>query len=306
MTKHLPSYKKTIQTLANITKLQPNTYYPAQIWYQHLYNTIYNITHNIQEAKAIATQILAHHLGYTSTHHLLNTPLKASTQTLNKLDRHLQQLSRHEPLQYILGYTSFLGHTFKITKGVFIPRSETEQMTHHIIQQQHPAQNILDLCTGSGCIAISLKKNHKKAQIDAIDISNTALKIARENAQNLNTQINWLQLNLLHHPLPPKQWHLIVSNPPYIPLAEKKQIKPNILHQEPHQALFVPDHNPLLFYKRIALLAKQHLTQTGSLYVEIHENLSKQTAQIFKNQNLKKVQIHKDLHGKNRWITCRK
>ncbi|MEM7174105.1 MAG: peptide chain release factor N(5)-glutamine methyltransferase [Bacteroidota bacterium] len=287
-------------------QIHPHTPYPAQAWYRHIYDHLMPALGDNQECKSITTEILSHYTNYDFTAHICNTPLEADRQTLVHIQKALARIHQHEPLQYILGQTHFLTHPINLEKGIFIPRRETEEMVAYIIKKQHQPQSILDLCTGSGCIAIALKKSHPHSKVEALDIDSKALKVAQANAQQLDCPIHFFAHDLLRQSLPAQTWDLIVSNPPYIPLAEKNQLKPNVVDYEPHQALFVPDQNPLIFYTHIAKITQTHLAPNGYVYVEIHENLSQATAEIFQKIGLQKVTMHEDLQGKKRWISARK
>ena len=218
----------------------------------------------------------------------------------------LQQLLLHTPVQYVLGQTWFYNLKLKVNEQVLIPRPETEELVKWIIDEQLKQKEkftILDIGTGSGCIAIVLKKNLPHALITAIDVSNGALSIAKENAFANDAAINFLSLDFLNEEvwkqLP--AFDIIVSNPPYIPINEKDALDKNVTGFEPHTALFVPDNSPLLFYEKIALFATNHLTKNGKIYLETHEDFANQTAALFSKQ-FSSVLIKKDLPGKERMI----
>jgi release factor glutamine methyltransferase len=214
---------------------------------------------------------------------------------LQKLNDALTQLLLHKPIQYVTGECWFYKMKLKVNEHVLIPRPETEELVELIsselsVQNQKDEIKLLDIGTGSGCIAIAL-------------ISAAALTLAKENAANQKTEINFIQLNFLDE----EQWNdlpmydIIISNPPYIPINEKTKLDKNVTEFEPHTALFVPDNNPLLFYKKIAAFAKTHLKTGGKIFMEVHEDYAKETAALFFN-NYSEVLIQKDISGKDRML----
>lgn len=216
-----------------------------------------------------------------------------------------QRINQHEPIQYILGETIFYDCVIQVTPAVLIPRPETEEIVDKIIKD-HKHQSdltIMDIGTGSGCIAIALAKELHPHKIYGIDISTEALKLARTNAVVNNVNIDFQHRDILQIPL----WHeqnidIIVSNPPYIRESEKKDMQRNVLDYEPSLALFVPDQDPLLFYKKIADIAKHTLHPKGVLYIEINEALGEETKGLLKNKSFAKIDLFKDLNGKERFI----
>jgi len=223
-----------------------------------------------------------------------------------KIDKALAQLLEHKPIQYVLGEAWFYKMQFKVNKQVLIPRPETEELVEWIITDyklQIADFSILDIGTGSGCIAVSLKKNIPSANITAVDISTPALNIAKENAATHNADINFIKLDFLDESKWSKlpSFDIIVSNPPYIPIAEKIKLDKNVTEYEPGTALFVPDESPLLFYDKIARFGKTHLNKKGKIFVEIHEDFGAATAGLF-NKFYKKVTIKKDIFGKERML----
>ncbi len=279
----------------------------ASVWYREIYHTLLPVIKNPRETDAITKKLLASHLNYSALHHLMDTLLDADTATEQVLYDDLKRLCAQEPIQYVLGRTDFCGHTFVVTPDVLIPRPTTEELTQYILDN-HPSipKQVLDLCTGSGCIAISLAKAWPEATVTAMDISLAALAIARQNAKQLGVHLQLQQLDLLKEEPPPKQWEVIVSNPPYVPISEKKHMQPNVLDYEPPRALFVPNEEPLIFYERIASLAHRHLTPQGMLYVEIHEAFGLAISELFAGYGLQKIGVHSDIDGKARWIVAEK
>ncbi len=222
----------------------------------------------------------------------------------------VKRLQNHEPLQYIIGYTEFCDLKILCDKRALIPRPETEELVWKILEATDKTdQNYLDLCTGTGCIALALKHHRPEAAVWAVELSQDAFNLAKKNTQILNLDINLVEGNALLPDqiveLKNKKWSCIVSNPPYIPHAEKTSMAPNVLDYEPHLALFVDDHDPLIFYKRIAEFAFQNLVQHGKLAFELHENRAAQVAQFCTNLGFSAVEIFEDLQGKQRMLLAR-
>lgn len=219
----------------------------------------------------------------------------------------LEDLKKYRPIQHIIGYTDFCGCRINVTPDVLIPRPETEEIVQWIISTvniQHSTVNILDLCTGSGCIAIALKKAFLAADVTAVDISPAALDIARQNAKNNGAGVQFLQADVLNGVDGLNgSYELIVSNPPYVMEKERTQMAANVLNYDPMLALFVPDDDPLRFYKAIAIIAKEHLAEDGLLVVEINEALADETCAVFKAQGFTH-KVYEDFRGKARWISA--
>ncbi len=225
-----------------------------------------------------------------------------TTNKLSLLNLALQRLQNEEPIQYILGKTEFYGFSFLVNKNTLIPRPETEELVETILEGANAfkALQILDIGTGSGCIPISLAKKLPKATIFAIDVSKEALAIAKQNASRNNVAINFLQEDILKAEILAQKFDIIVSNPPYVRALEKVAIKNNVLANEPHLALFVEDNNPLIFYDKIANLAKKYLRKNGMLYFEINEYLGKEMIDLLVLKGFKDIHLKKDLFGKDR------
>lgn len=235
-----------------------------------------------------------------------NKLLQINEATNKKINFKLEQLLQHKPVQYVLGEAWFYKMKFFVNKHVLIPRPETEELVEWIVEEfkiQNSKFKIIDIGTGSGCIAIVLKKELQNAEVMAIDISKEALKVAQQNAKELNTEINFLQLDFLNKLLWPSMpsFDVIVSNPPYIPENEKQKLQKNVADHEPHTALFVADNDPFIFYKKIAAFADKHLNNKGKIFVEVHEDYAKEVEQILKERNFK-TEIKKDIYGKERMI----
>lgn len=221
----------------------------------------------------------------------------------------LEDLKRYRPIQHIIGHTDFCGCRIEVSPDVLIPRPETEELVNSLISipsSHGEGRRILDLCTGSGCIAIALKKAFSQADVTAVDVSGKALALAKQNAENNGTEITFLQRDLLSDmsdKFDPSDFHLIVSNPPYVRECERELMQRNVLDYDPALALFVPDDDSLRFYRAIAALAKQHLAPGGLLAVEINEAFADEVCTLFREQGFSPT-VHTDFRGKNRWVTA--
>ena len=223
----------------------------------------------------------------------------------------LKLLKNQQPIQYILGETEFYGLTFKVNENTLIPRPETEELVEWIVNKEPRPKiqelHILDIGTGSGCIAISLAKNLPKAKVYALDISKEALKIAKQNAELNHVEISFFEEDILNPETFDTEFRklkfdIIVSNPPYIREEEKQLMKPNVLNNEPHLALFVKDKNPLLFYEAITQFAINNLTNNGMLFFEINEFLGKEMIRLLVNTHFKDIVLKQDIFKKDRMI----
>lgn len=231
----------------------------------------------------------------------MNPQVEISSAQLKQFEEAMERLKSHEPIQYVLGKTEFFGLNFKVNKHVLIPRPETEGLIRWILEEEQPRKTI-DLCTGSGCIAISLKSVWKDTSIDALDVSVEALKVAKSNATINSVDINFIETNLLEAQELPSTYDIIVSNPPYVRELEKSQMRDNVLSHEPHLALFVKDDEPLVFYEKIAMLAKSHLNKKGSVFLEINEYLGEETKSLFLDLGFKHVEVRRDIFGRLRML----
>lgn len=217
----------------------------------------------------------------------------------------LTELKKGKPIQYIIGETDFYGLTFKVNENVLIPRQETEELVDLIIKNhQEKELKILDIGTGSGIIPITLKSNLPNATISAIDVSENALIVAKENAQKHKVEVEFIKMDILNQQnwQQLKEFDIIVSNPPYVLQKEKELMHQNVLDFEPHLALFVENENPLLFYKIIVSFAKEKLKEKGYLYFEINEKYGKETADLLNDSGFNQIEIIKDINGKDRIV----
>lgn len=283
------------------------------------------------EAQALVRLIMERVCGL-STHQLLLGKGKELSDTEKfKIKEIVEGLRLYKPIQYLLGIADFYGMEFKVTPDVLIPRPETAELVERIITDyQGQAPRILDIGTGSGCIAISLAKHLPKAEVAAVDISPEALAMAEENARLNQVSVSFLELDILSEGYPsfmqgklkfhvrkPKShteetavspignFNCIVSNPPYIMNKEKATMEANVLENEPHMALFVPDDDPLLFYRAIARFGQRHLVEGGHLYFEINALCGKETVAMLRQENYTEVELIQDLYGKDRIVKAK-
>ena len=231
--------------------------------------------------------------------YLLSSNCPLSTDTVSFYKSVVSRLQKFEPLQYILGECEFYSLSLKVSPSCLIPRPETEELVHWILQ--HNFTNALDIGTGSACIPIALAK-HKVAQITALDISSDALSIARENAKKNTVDIHFIEHDIFNDINLKTSFDLIVSNPPYVLESEKSLMNNNVLDYEPHLALFVSDNEALVYYKRIIDFSKVHLQREGLLFLEINEQKSVEIKELLENNGFKNVLIKKDMQGKNRMV----
>ena len=244
----------------------------------------------------------------TSKSAMLTDPNKQlRTAAIEQLNNALNKLLQHVPVQYIIGHAWFYKMKLNVSPAVLIPRPETEELVleiiNHLSQKKQAA--VLDIGTGSGCIAIAIKKKVPQTNVSAIDVSNDALQLAGENATLQNVEIAFLQMNFLDentwNDLP--AYDIIVSNPPYIPLNEKELMDKNVTAHEPHTALFVPSNSPFIFYEKIALFGKTHLIKNGEIFMETHADFAGKVAALFKESGYLST-IKKDMFGKERIVTA--
>jgi release factor glutamine methyltransferase len=238
----------------------------------------------------------------------LQTDLIFSEAEIAIWDSILEPLKKEIPIQYLLGKTSFYGLDFEVNNHVLIPRPETEELVEWIIQSTSKLEKkdlkILDIGTGSGCIAISIAKNLPSASVFAIDVSENALATAQKNAERNKVNITFINKKILETEDLKQQFDIIVSNPPYVRHLEKAEIKKNVLDNEPHLALFVEDNDALIFYRKIAALAQKNLSPNGKLYFEINQYLGKEMIALLEKMNFKNIELRKDIYGNDRMITA--
>ena len=277
--------------------------------YQQLWQQLAR-TYDTGEAKAIARMLYEVRYGLSLSDLLMGRDADVPQQELQQLTERLEQ---HEPIQYVLGQADFCGRTFKVSPAVLIPRPETEELCQWVTTKvrdsacNDAALSILDVGTGSGCIAITLAAELPEAKVTAWDISEDALLVACENALLNGVTVDFeLQDVLLATAAAQQTKDIIISNPPYICNKERATMEANVLEHEPHQALFVPDDDPLLFYRAIAKLGQQMLIREGWLYFEINPLFAGQLAQLLSSMSYRDIEIKTDQFGKQRMIRARK
>ena len=257
------------------------------------------------EATSIARIVFKEKLNISRTDLAIDQSLEIDKKDQGKLSRISKKLLQGVPIQQILGYADFYGLKFKVNKNVLIPRPETEELVQWIITENKKTTGlrVLDIGTGTGCIAIALAKEMKNANVSGIDISNNALRVARINAKMNDVKIHFKELDILGK----ENWNglgkfdIIVSNPPYVTEREKEMMHINVLNHDPHLSLFVPDNDPLRFYNKIGDMALLHLSLGGQLYFEINEVYGREIKSMLEAKGFRNVLIHKDLHGKDRF-----
>jgi len=246
--------------------------------------------------------------GYSRTQFLLANEEKLSDADQNEIGKIIARLKNHEPIQFILGMTEFYGLPFHSVPGVLIPRPETEELVQWIIQEnKHLKPSILDIGTGTGCIAISLQKNIPQSTVLACDISPICVETAHRNSKLNAAEVSVFEYDILNQ-IPEVEFQeldIIVSNPPYIRETEKTLMEKNVLEYEPELALFVADEKPLIFYERIADFSKIHLKNRGRLYFEINEAFGSECCNMIQEKGFSEIVLKKDIHGKDRMIGCR-
>ena len=246
--------------------------------------------------------------GWTKAQVHLEKTHELTIEEVVRFNSALQQLKKNNPIQYIIGETYFHGLRLKVNQDVLIPRPETEELVtiveHEIRHTKYKNLSILDICTGSGCIAISLKKMFPFAQITALDISARALQTAKENAAINDCEIHFFQADILDETIWKflSSYHIIISNPPYVPEREKATMKKNVLDYEPAIALFVPDENPLLYFQAITDLAIVKLISPGQIYLEINEHFANEIKQLLLSKGFHRIEMLPDIHSKIRYV----
>lgn len=289
--------------------------------YRNYFNETLKTIYPITEIDSFFFLLLEEYLGFRRVDIVLKSDFKITQETLNLLQSATKQLEQEVPLQYIIGKTEFYGLPFVVNKHVLIPRPETEELVACVVSESSRVKTfntstkqtteikqlkILDIGTGSGCIPVSLKKQLPFAKISAIDISKEALTVAKKNAVLNNVDIHFILQDILKTVALDQHYDIIISNPPYVRELEKKELKNNVLKNEPHEALFVENDNPLIFYAKIAELAKKYLNKNGLLFFEINQYLGTETIDLVNKKGLKNIQLKKDMFGNDRIIVASK
>lgn len=285
--------------------LMKEAYHQLQLELQAIYDH--------REAAVIADWIIEDITNWTKSKRILHHDVEFTEAQESLFSSMKKELLSGKPVQYVLGYSWFKGKKFIVNDHVLIPRPETEELVEAIIEQQSKEKNndqfkVLDIGTGSGCIAISLQLHFPQWEVWAIDKSSSALEIAKENALQLNAKIKTKEVDILSSlkidNLP--AFHLIVSNPPYIPLTDKQEMTTQVIDHEPHLALFVTNEDPLQFYKSILAFSEHHLIRGGTLWFETHMSYAQEVAALMKEHDYQDVYIKKDFQGKDRIVTGRR
>ncbi|MDP4290638.1 MAG: peptide chain release factor N(5)-glutamine methyltransferase [Bacteroidota bacterium] len=276
-------------------------------YYRDLLTDIYGT----EEATSLMTILFEHFLALQRHEILSGSARRISESELLKIHFATKELLKQRPVQYITGTAWFYGNAFKVNNDVLIPRPETEELCDWIIKDSrilahdNKTLRILDIGTGSGCIAVTLKQNIENAQVSALDVSDKALGIARTNATALAAEIEFIKADILKSDQwPTGNFDIIVSNPPYVRESEKEAMQSNVLEHEPHLALFVSDEKPLVFYEVISKFAHQSLSEIGKLYFEINESLRDEMNLLMEKNGFEKIEFRTDLRNKIRMMAC--
>ena len=259
-----------------------------------------------REAQHISRQLIEECLdaGFESV--IAGKSIEADPAAMRQLHVAMRRLEWGEPVQYVLGRAFFMGLKLKCDRRALIPRPETEELCRLIIRENNrPGLRVLDIGTGSGCIALALAHHLAASEVWALDADSEAIELAAENARMLNMDLHLLKSDLMTQSFASGTFDIIASNPPYVPESEKVGMDAHVLNFEPHRALFVPDSEPIVFYRRIALLAREKLSPGGGLYFEIHDRMGKSIVEMLHRIGFVAVQLHPDIHGKQRIVSCR-
>ncbi len=272
------------------------------------FNTSLRFLYPVEEIESIFSYTVEYILKYSKLDIHQNLHKNIQPEAEKKILQFLFRLEKGEPIQYITGFAEFYGTKIHVDKQVLIPRQETEMLVNIFLKNESKNKilNIIDLCTGSGCISIALSKNLHMANVTATDISQSSLNLAEKNAAYNKCKIRFVQDDIFHSELAYEKFDCIISNPPYVCKSEKQYMHINVLNYEPASALFVDDSNPLVYYHAIASFALKYLTSTGCIYLEINENLAKETKELYEKSGFQEVKIWKDLQNKNRYLTIKK
>lgn len=275
---------------------------PMRISPNELRNRL-KICYSASEAAALARILCCEMLEQRTTDYVLDEPLDLDEEQGERIEESITRLLRFEPIQYIQRKARFLGRDFHVEPGVLIPRPETEELVERMLKEVPAKARIADIGTGSGCIAVTLALEVPGAQVQAWDISEAALQVAKQNAQALQANVDFIQRDVLvWEPEERETLDIIVSNPPYVTEAERDEMEPNVLLYEPEGALFVPNNDPLRFYRRIGQLGRDLLVPGGKLYFEINRAHGEETCALLRRQGYTDVHTDKDLSGNDRFV----
>ena len=261
-----------------------------------------------REIENIFFELLFFKMNWERVDYLLNKNQKLSQKEVSFFKNCLEKINKNIPVQYITGQVNFCNLLIKVNPNVLIPRPETEELVHLILNNhnQDSLKEILDIGTGSGCIIIALKKTLPNTNCTAIDISKEAIRTAKANAVLNKVEVDFITKDILDYKNEEKSWDMIVSNPPYIPISNKKHMHPNVVQNEPTQALFVENEEPLKYYQIISDFANNHLKKNGKIYFEIHEDFANDVVNLLSTKKHFKTTVHKDFQGKNRFVVATK
>lgn len=262
-----------------------------------------NVISNPREIDSIAYMILEDLYQLDKTDVIMDRSISGKPEKEKKVRSYIDRLNNYEPIQYILGYANFYGRKIMVSPQVLIPRSETEELVELILEENQVKRfRLLDIGTGSGCIPVTIMKERQGVKCYGIDIDPRSIKVARQNAEMHKVEVEYLLLDILEEKLPVNQLDVIVSNPPYIPESERGYMEKNVVDYEPHKALFVPDEDPLIFYRAILNAAQNSLKRGGKVYFEVHENLAEKVQSLLIAKEYRDIDVLIDLHGKKRMV----
>lgn len=272
-----------------------------------LFGNEINYVYDFSEVKNVTELVLEHVTGFSRIQQIRKTESVLTEEQIVKLSKISERLKQKEPVQYVLGEAWFAGMKFKVNKNVLIPRPETEELVDWVIADcrlQIADLKIIDIGTGSGCIPVSIKKKLQLASVSAVDVCSEAIYTATENAIALESDIEFILLDFLDENKWDKlgEYDVIVSNPPYIRQSEKESMMERVINHEPHLALFIPDNDALIFYRKLADFSKTHLKTSGALYVEINEVFGNDVLKLLQSKGFNKTELKKDMQGKERMI----
>ena len=260
--------------------------------------------YDARESRNIVNELFRHYLNLSSADLIVKSEDSMSESQMLLVYKAVKRIANKEPLQYVLSKAYFFGMDLHVSPAVLIPRPETEELVRWILEtikpNNHSVHSVLDIGTGSGAIALALKKAHQTWEVSGCDVSKEALQIASKNSKEFQLEVEWKEVNILEDNLPEGNWNTIVSNPPYIPVSEGSEMRPSVVEHEPHLALFVPENDPLLFYRRILELANNCET-VQQVFFEIHENYATETLALGESLGWK-GELKKDLQGKERML----
>ena len=258
------------------------------------------------EVEEFFFRLIDHYCQVDRLKYILNSKLELNKIEEVNLVRSIKFLEKESPIQYITGQTQFMGMNFTVNKNVLIPRPETEELVRWIVQDLHSNKRVLDIGTGSGCIAISLSKLMDNCIVFGWDISSDALDIASKNSKNNSVNVKYDLVDITNEKQCSEKFDIIVSNPPYVTQDDKLLMSKNVISYEPHIALFVKENDPLFFYKKILNFSKKNLISNGTIYFEINENFSKQVNKLLKKEGFHDIIVRKDFRGKYRMVKATK